>query len=61
MEIEKLLNISDVSKILNVKESWVRKAVFRRELNCRKVGSLVRFSMDDILNFALDPICDYQS
>lgn len=49
MAYEKLLDIHEVSKILNVKESWVRKAIFRRLLRPRKIGSLVRFKMDDVI------------
>ena len=53
MEIEKLLTIDDVCTILKVKSSWVRNAIFRREIRYRKVGSLVRFSLSDINDFII--------
>lgn len=46
-----LLTIEDVSKILSVKLSWVRKAIFRKELSYRKIGALVRFTYDDIQTY----------
>ena len=40
---KKLLTIEEVADYLNVKVSWVRSAIFRREIPYLKVGSLVRF------------------
>lgn len=45
---KKLLTIEEASSFLNVKVSWLRQAVFRREINHIKVGALVRFREEDL-------------
>ena len=42
-EKEKLMTIAETSRILNVKESWVRSAVFKKTIPFIKVGHHVRF------------------
>ena len=44
----KLLTVEEVAEFLNVKISWVRSAVFRREIPHVKVGNLVRFRERDL-------------
>ena len=48
-ENEKLMTISELAEFLNVKVSWVRATVFKREIPFVKVGHHVRFTKDDIL------------
>ena len=45
---KKLLTIEEVADYLNVKVSWVRSAIFRREIPYLKVGSLVRFRAKEL-------------
>jgi excisionase family DNA binding protein len=47
----RLLTIEEASNFLNVKVSWLRQAVFRREISHIKVGALVRFREEDLQNF----------
>ncbi|MEK6626178.1 MAG: helix-turn-helix domain-containing protein [Bdellovibrionota bacterium] len=46
-----LLTVEEASNFLNVKVSWLRQAVFRREINHVKVGALVRFREEDLQNY----------
>ena len=48
MENQNLLTVEQTAKILNVKASWVRSAVFRRAIPYVKVGHLVRFRERDL-------------
>jgi excisionase family DNA binding protein len=48
---KRLLTIEEASKILNIKVSRLRQAVFRREINYVKLGALVRFREDDLQIF----------
>lgn len=48
---ENLLDISAVAKLLNVKESWLRMAIFKREIPFIKIGRLIRFKKEDIEDF----------
>lgn len=43
-----LLTIYDVSKILNIKLSRLRTAVFKREIPVIRIGRLLRFDQDDL-------------
>lgn len=43
-----LLTIEDASKLLNLKISRIRKAVFRREVKYIKLGALIRFKKDHL-------------
>jgi excisionase family DNA binding protein len=45
---KELLTIKDVVKILNVKESWLRSAVFQKTIPFLKIGHLIRFQMIDL-------------
>lgn len=45
---KKLLTTVEASKILNIKVSRLRQAVFRREINHVKLGALVRFREEDL-------------
>lgn len=40
---EKLLTIEDAAKILNIKVSRIRTAIFKREIAYIKLGALIRF------------------
>ena len=51
MEFEKLMAIKEVAKLLNVKISWLRSAIFRREIPYIKVGNHVRFQEKDLLDW----------
>ena len=46
-----LYSIEEASKILNLKVSRLRQAVFRREINHVKLGALVRFREEDLQCF----------
>ncbi len=46
-----LLTIEDASKLLNLKVSRLRKAIFHREINYVKLGGLVRFRLVDLEQF----------
>lgn len=48
---KRLLTIEEASNYLNVKVSWLRQAVFRREISHIKVGALVRFREEDLHNY----------
>lgn len=48
---KKLLTIQEASSYLNVKVSWMRQVVFRREIDYIKLGALVRFREEDLENF----------
>lgn len=41
--VVELLTIEDASRLLKVKKSRLRKAVFRREVQYVKLGALIRF------------------
>ena len=47
-ENNKLLTIIDISRILNVKVSWVKSAIFKRKIPYIKVGHYVRFDEKEI-------------
>ena len=48
---EKLMTIKEVSEFLNVKESWVRSAIFRKNIPFVKIGHHVRFRQQDLLEW----------
>ncbi len=48
---KRLLTTDEASKILNIKVSRLRQAVFRREINYVKLGALVRFREEDLQNY----------
>ncbi len=43
-----LYNIDEASKILNIKVSRLRTAIFRREIGHIKLNGLVRFSRENL-------------
>lgn len=43
-----LLTIKQLSKKLNVKESWIRQHIFRGNIPVTKIGRLVRFNESKI-------------
>ena len=48
---KKLLTIEEAANYLNVKVSWIRQAIFRKEINHVKVGALIRFREEDLQSF----------
>jgi excisionase family DNA binding protein len=44
----RLLTIQEASTYMNVKVSWMRQAVFKREIGYIKLGALVRFREEDL-------------
>lgn len=43
-----LIDIYEASDLLGLKVSWLRKAVFRRAIPHRKIGSMVRFAPSEL-------------
>ena len=51
-KIDKILyTVEEVARILNLKLSRVRMAIFRKEITYVKLGALVRFREEDIKKF----------
>ena len=48
MDNQTLLTTEETAKLLNVKMSWLRSAIFRRAIPYIKVGQLVRFRKQDL-------------
>ncbi len=48
MDNQTLLTTQETAKLLNVKMSWLRSAIFRRAIPYVKVGHLVRFREKDL-------------
>jgi excisionase family DNA binding protein len=48
---KQLLTIEEAANYLNVKVSWIRQAIFRKEINHVKVGALIRFREEDLQSF----------
>jgi excisionase family DNA binding protein len=46
-----LYTVEEAAKILNIKISRLRMAIFRREINYVKFGALVRLREEDIKSF----------
>lgn len=46
-----LYTVDEAAKILNIKISRLRMAIFRREINYVKLGALVRLREEDIKSF----------
>lgn len=49
--MERLLGIAETAKILSVAKSTLYSWVSQRKISYIKVGRLVKFDMDDILEF----------
>ena len=47
----RLLTITEASELLSIKVSRLRTAVFRKEIPFIKIGRLVRFKEDDLMNW----------
>lgn len=48
---QKYLTTKELSAMFNLKEIWVRKAVFKREIPHFKINRLVRFDSSEILKW----------
>lgn len=46
--MKKFLNFTETSNYLNVKESWLRGAVFKKTIPFTKVGRLIRFDLEQL-------------
>lgn len=49
--MQTLLNIHELSKQLNAKESFIRSLIFQKKIPYIKIGRLVRFSQTEINNW----------
>lgn len=49
--MNKLLDIKQASQFLGVKESWLRNAIFKKEIKFIKLNRLIRFSKTDLEDF----------
>ncbi len=47
----KLLNLDETCAFLRVKKSWIRNAVFRRKIPFCKIGHLIKFDQDDLVEW----------
>lgn len=50
-DLPELLTIEEAGRLLNLKESRIRKAVFKREVKYIKLGALIRFKKDHLLEW----------
>lgn len=48
---KRLFTVEEAAKILNIKVSRIRAALFQREITYIKIGALVRFRQSDIDSF----------
>lgn len=48
---KKLLSIQEASDFLNLKVSWLRSAVFKDQIPYIKVGHLIRFDQNDLVEW----------
>ena len=48
---KKLVTIKEVSEMLNVRPSWIRSAIFKKEIPYIKIGNHVRFEEADLLEW----------
>lgn len=46
-----LFTVEEASKILNLKISRLRSAIFKREISYVKLGALIRFRSEDLTRF----------
>lgn len=46
-----LFTVEEASKMLNLKISRIRSAIFKREISYVKFGALIRFRAEDLSNF----------
>ena len=50
--MDKFYNITEASEILNVSVAALRKWVLERRIGFHKIGNLVRFSNENLIEFA---------
>ncbi len=50
-QTKRLLTILEAAELLTIKVSRLRTAVFRKEIPYIKIGRLVRFKEDDLMNW----------
>ncbi len=48
---EELIDLKKAMKLLNVKESWIRMAIFKRAIPYVKIGRQIRFRNTDLIRF----------
>ena len=48
MNHQGLMTIDDAAKVLGVKKSWIRSAIFKKSIPYVKLGNLVRFREKDL-------------
>lgn len=46
--MKKILNFTETASYLNVKQSWLRMAIFKKSIPFIKVGRLIRFDLDQL-------------
>ncbi|NOT80836.1 MAG: excisionase family DNA-binding protein [Bacteriovoracaceae bacterium] len=46
--MKKILNFTEASTYLNVKQSWLRMAIFKKTIPFIKVGRLIRFDLEEL-------------
>lgn len=51
--MKKILNFAETANYLNVKQSWLRMAIFRRKIPFIKVGRLIRFDVEQLNEWLL--------
>jgi excisionase family DNA binding protein len=49
--MSELVNIKEACKILGVKESWIRSAIFKKKIAVVKLNRLVRFRKSDLEDY----------
>ncbi len=47
----KLITLKDLCKLMSVKESWIRRHVFMKTIPFVKLGRLIRFDLEKILEW----------
>jgi excisionase family DNA binding protein len=52
-----LLDLKKASEFLGVKESWIRKKIFNKEIPVVKLGRLVRFRKQDLEIIIQNGLC----
>jgi excisionase family DNA binding protein len=56
-----LITIEELSKLLDVKPSWVKSMVFKRQIPFVKIGKHIRFSRQAIQKWILDKMIQEDS
>ncbi len=46
-----ILDTNSAAQFLNVKVSWIRAAIFRKEIPFYKIGHLIRFKQSDLIDW----------